>query len=36
MNDFIEDYYLEDFNSYEMLTMMEENQKFNLNQVDKP
>ena len=36
LNDFIENYYLEDFDSYEMLTMMEENVKFNINQVAKP
>ena len=36
LNDFIENYYLEDFDSYEMLTMMEENLKFNINQVTKP
>ena len=36
LNDFIENYYLEDFDSYEMLTMMEENIKFNINQVAKP
>ena len=36
LNDFIENYYLENFDSYEMLTMMEENVKFNLNQLAKP
>ena len=36
LNDFIENYYLENFDSYEMLTMMEENVKFNINQVAKP
>ena len=36
LNDFIENYYLEDFDSYEMLTMMEENVKFNINQLAKP
>ena len=36
LNDFIENYYLEDFDSYEMLTMMEENVKFNINQIAKP
>ena len=37
LNDFIESYYLEDFDSYEMLSMMEDNEiESPFNQITKP
>jgi len=37
LNDFIESYYLEDFDSYEMLSMMEDNEiESPFDQITKP
>jgi len=37
LNEFIENYYLEDFDSYEMLSMMEDNEiELNLDQITNP